>query len=88
MCQCLAEMFGLNIDHLLYITYSEESTTFFKVKFSQELWNLVWDQALEDFWYRLDFKTYSKWHPGEGHKFTVSNVEFFCEIPSCTARIE
>lgn len=49
MCQCLAEMFGLNIDHLLYITYSEESTTFFKVKFSQELWNLVWDQALEDF---------------------------------------
>ena len=49
MCQCLAEMFGLNIDHLLYITYSEESTTFFKVKFSQELWNLVWNQALEDY---------------------------------------
>ena len=49
VCQCLAEMFGLNIDHLLYITYSEESTTFFKVKFSQELWNLVWDQALEDY---------------------------------------
>jgi hypothetical protein len=91
VCQCLAEMYVLKTDQLLYISYSEESTTFFKVKFSTELWDCVWNQALEDYSTNKLTKPTRNGNLVKEIKckikeFTVSNVEVICEIPSCTAR--
>ena len=41
VCQCLAEMAVLEIDTLMYVSYSKESTTFFKLEFDAELWGEV-----------------------------------------------
>jgi hypothetical protein len=37
VCQCLAEMVVLKTDQLLYVSYSETSTTVLKVSFSADL---------------------------------------------------
>ena len=41
VCQCLSEMVVLNTKLLIYVSYSEESTSFLKVDFCEDLWNMI-----------------------------------------------
>lgn len=47
VCQCLAEMRVLETDRLIYVSYSAESTTFFQVNFSDELWEAIWNEVVD-----------------------------------------
>lgn len=41
VCQCLAEMVVLEINTLIYVFYSKQSTTCFNVQFDSELWDML-----------------------------------------------
>ena len=41
ICQCLAEMKALNVQKLLFVCYSSESTVFSEVSFDGDLWNEI-----------------------------------------------
>jgi hypothetical protein len=47
VCQCLAEMFVLETSHLLYVSFSIETTTVLEVQFDAELWNEILKEARE-----------------------------------------
>ena len=89
VCQCLAEMYVLKTDQLLYVTYSCTSTTVLKVTFSQDLWQRIWDQVLEDY-DKDNLLKPTRNNPNvksikaDIKEFVESNVEFLCEIPSCS----
>ena len=37
----------LETDRLIYVSYSAESTTFFQVNFSDELWEAIWNEVVD-----------------------------------------
>ena len=45
ICQCLAEMKSLNVLKLLFVCYTDESSTFFEIDFDDSLWNTLEHEA-------------------------------------------
>ena len=87
VCQCLSEMVALQTDLLIYVSYSQESTTFHKVHFSQSLWDAIWSEVKELYDVANPVKNkkcrlQSKRIKEDISKFLSNNVEFICEIPS------
>ncbi len=89
--QFLSEMHALNCDHLLFISYSLETTVVHKIKFDEDLWKClsqeleivheqVWNgKAIKGGWKNLnDIKQRIK-------LFLENNCSFLCEIPSVSA---
>ena len=87
VCQCLSEMAVLETDTLIYVSYSKESTTFFKLEFDAELW----DEVLAEI-----TSIYDQQHPVQPRKlrpavqilkskfrdFVNNKVTFLAEFPS------
>jgi hypothetical protein len=44
VAQCLAEMFVLETDHLVYMSYGKQSSTVFLLQFDAELWRIIWEE--------------------------------------------
>ena len=42
--QLLSEMVALNVETLLYVSYSRKSSTAFIVKFDTDLWKIIWNE--------------------------------------------
>jgi hypothetical protein len=86
--QVLSEMYALNVDKLLYVCFTSESTTVQIVQFCQELWSCICSE--------LDIYTCSplKRPTRRSHniaaiqtkidKFVRENVSFLCEVQSVT----
>lgn len=88
VCQCLAEMHVLNTNTLVYISYSESSSSFLKVRFDGVLWGMVMNEI--EMLYDKELATKPvKTSPTvrdikiKIKEFVESNVEFICEVPSC-----
>lgn len=93
VCQCLVEMVVLKTDQLLYVSYSETSTTVLKVSFSTDLWTMIWNEAVD--LYDKDTVTKpTKSRPQTNEikdrikDFVRKNVQLLCEIPSCKMSTE
>ena len=87
VAQCLAEMFVLQTNILIFVSYSKESTAFHEVHFDAELWEEIWNEALD--LYDLDqpikltrSRPKSKSIKVQIASFVKTNVNFLCEIPS------
>ena len=87
VCQCLAEMFVLKTSHLLYVSFSLETTTVLEVQFDAELWNEILKEAREI------YDTVNPVVPRRGKSqtkqlrekikaFVKNNVKLICEVPS------
>ena len=90
--QVLAEMVSLNTDKLLYMCYSAESSTVFKINFSEKLWSLVWNEI------NVLYGTENPKRPvkrsdnlheiqREISTFVKENVTFIAEVPSVMAKM-
>ena len=85
--QCLAEMYVLKTDTLIYLSFSEESTTFLKVSCDNELWTTIWNEAKSI--YDLPDISEPKRTRNLKHiklrlkAFVTNNVEFLCDLSAC-----
>ena len=87
VCQCLAEMVALNTNLLVYLSYSTESSTLFKVHFCEELWDMIISEV--KYFYDnpnptkpLKPRVETKIIKEKIKLFVESKVEFIAEIPS------
>lgn len=83
----MSEMAALKVDTTLFLCYSEESTTAFKVTFDTVLWNEVYAEAKQLYQTenpKKPVKTseFAKSMKSKLQKFTKTNVEFLGEFPS------
>lgn len=80
-------MYVLKTDTLIYLSFSEESTTFLKVSCDNELWTTIWNEAKSIY----DLPDISEPERTRNLKhiklrlkaFVTNNVEFLCELSSC-----
>jgi hypothetical protein len=93
VCPCLADMAVLKTDQLLYVSYSETSTMVLKVSFSPDLWDMIWNEAVE--LYDVDTvpkptksRPNTKEIKGRIKDFVITNVQMLCELPSCKISID
>jgi hypothetical protein len=77
----------------LYVSYSETSTTGLKVSLSPDLWDIVWNEAVE--LYDVDTvpkptksRPNTKEIKGRIKDFVITNVQMLCELPSCKISID
>jgi hypothetical protein len=89
--QLLAQMHCLQCNELLYLSYTPESTTVFRVRFSEAVWEHVWTELSR--LYGVDvvrrptkLGTFVKPLKEEMKEFLSTHVEFLAEIPSITGR--
>ncbi|KAK3091345.1 hypothetical protein FSP39_019142 [Pinctada imbricata] len=86
VCRYLAEIAALNTDQLLYISYSKASMTVFRVLFSAELWQTIWDLVKTEYDREISTKP-TRNHPNlktikpQIKEFTNRNVQFFARFP-------
>jgi hypothetical protein len=89
--QLLCEMAALQCTNMLFLSYTQESTTVFKVTFSESLWNKVWEELVALYGDNIPkrpsklSKTVSALR-NELKTFVVENTEFLVEIPSLVGR--
>ena len=89
VCQCLAEMHVLKTDKLIYVCYSEESTTILEVRFDNCLWESITNYISEV--YDTDSPKIPKTSKATNDmktkikEFVKSNVSFIAEVPSLKA---
>ena len=89
VCQCLAEMHVLKTDKLIYVCYSEESTTILEVCFDNCLWESITNYISEV--YDTDSPKIPKTSKATNDmktkikEFVKSNVSFIVEVPSLKA---
>ena len=80
-------MYVLKTDTLIYLSFSEESTTFLKVSCDNELWTTIWNEAKSIY----DLPDISEPERTRNLKhiklrlkaFVTNNVEFLCELSTC-----
>lgn len=88
--QILAEMACLKVKQLLYVSWSEESTTLMVVKFDEVLWNLILEEAYQIYGHG-QIPTLTKQTPGakaikaELASFQQRNVKLLLETSSATS---
>ncbi|KAK7092212.1 hypothetical protein V1264_008000 [Littorina saxatilis] len=88
--QLLCEMTALQCTSLLFLSYTSESTTFFKVQYSEPLWKRIWEELERLYGDELPKRPskLSKCVPALKQQlkdFVAQNTEFLGEIPSLTS---
>ena len=88
--QILAGMKVKRTVKCLYISYSEESTTFMECKFDNDLWQYLWVETKKNYDYINPLKpTHLDANipniKASLEKYVSQNVTFICELPSITA---
>ena len=88
--QLISEMKVLGSSQLYYVCYTKETTTVFRVNFSEELWGTIWDLSVSLYGGETQIR------PKRKHKdcslladqiasFQQNNIEFVGEFPSVSA---
>ena len=87
VCQCLAEMRALDVQYMVFVCYTSESTTFFEVDYQEDLWNLLQEEC-EELYNTESLKRPVKKRPVTNtiqqklKEFSENNVRLLVELPS------
>ena len=89
--QVLSEMVVLRTDTLLYLCYSEETSTVLEVTFSEHLWSLVWQELVSVYGTKKPTRPMRKSSKlieirAEMEIFLKENVSLIAEVPSVRAK--
>jgi hypothetical protein len=88
--QVMLEMAALQCPELLFVSYTEQSTCVFKVTYSKELGQHMWDEIQTLYGERPELhppltsrlRNEAKQLKNEMQEFAEKNVQFLCEVPS------
>ncbi|CAG2256016.1 unnamed protein product [Mytilus edulis] len=86
--QVLSEMASMNVEELIYLCWTDESSTVFRVHFDTDTWKLITEEAQNVYLKETPkcptrLSAESKVIKERLHIFRENNCEFICEVASC-----
>lgn len=93
MPQLLAEMAVLDVDKAIYLSYNEESTTVFEIKFDRILWEEITEESEKIYGISkpkrpIKLSKFAATMKEKCKTFTETNVTFLGEFPSLKSNID